>query len=149
MIVLDIGFGKGHFSLGMARMVGPNGLVVGLETESEMIESLKLKAADIGLADRISARVCDESDLSVDDLTNQIDFALAFFVIHHAKNIPAVMAGTHRALKPGGKFLIVEPRHHASASYCDSIERAARQAELSAIGHPKIIRTWALLLAKD
>ena len=149
MTVLDIGFGNGYFSLEMARMVGPDGHVVCVETEYDKIESLKLQAIDNGLAERIDARICSDSSLEVDDLTDQIDFSLAFFVVHHAADIPALMAGTQNALKPGGKFLIVEPSHHASASYCEAVESAAQRAGLSVIDHPKFIRTWAVLLIKD
>ena len=149
MTVLDIGFGGGYFSLGMARMVGPDGRVVCVETEHDEIESLKLQAVDSGLAERIDPRICSDSSLAVDDLTDQIEFALAFFVVHHAADIPALMAGTQKALKQGGKFLIVEPSHHASAGYCEAVESAAQQAGLSVLGHPKIIRTWAVLLTKS
>ena len=148
MTVLDIGFGNGYFSLGMARMVGPDGRVVCVETESGKVESMKLQAANSGFAKRIDPRICSDSSLEIDDLTAQIDFSLAFFVVHHAADVPALMAGTHKALKPGGKFLIVEPSHHASAYYCESVEIAAQQAGLSVIGHPKIIRTWAVLLTR-
>ncbi len=149
MTVLDIGFGNGYFSLGMARMVGSDGLVVCVETESEKIESLKLQAADSGLAERIDSRICSDFSLAVDDLTDEIDFSLAFFVVHHAADVPALMAGTQKALKLGGKFLIVEPSHHASASCCETVESAAQQAGLSVAGHPKFIRTWAVLLIKS
>ena len=149
MTVLDIGFGGGYFSLGMARMVGPDGLVVCVETASDKIESLKLQAVDSGLAKRVDPRICSDSSLAVGDLTGRIDFALAFFVVHHAADIPALMAGTHEALKRGGKFLIVEPSHHASTVYCETVESAAQQAGLSVIGHPKFIRTWAVLLSKS
>jgi len=148
MTVLDIGFGDGYFSFGMARMVGPEGFVVCVETEYEKVESLKLQLANNRLAKRIDPRICSNSSLEIDHLKAKIDFALAFFVVHHAADIPALMAGTQKALKPGGKFLIVEPSHHASAGYCESVELAAQQAGLSVIGHPKFIRTWAVLLTK-
>jgi ubiquinone/menaquinone biosynthesis C-methylase UbiE len=149
MIVLDIGFGDGFFSLEMARMVGPAGHVVGIEMKPELIASLKLKAADSGLAERIDPRICDGSSLAVDDLAGQVDFALAFFVVHHAPNIPALMADVHKALKPRGNFLIVEPRHHASKEYCGMVESSALQAGLFVAGYPKFIRTWAVLLTGD
>jgi ubiquinone/menaquinone biosynthesis C-methylase UbiE len=149
MTILDIGFGSGYFSLGMARMVGPDGLVVCVETESDKVELLKLKAVESGLAERIDPRICSDSSLAVDDLADRIDFSLAFFVVHHAVDVSALMSGTHRALKPGGKLLIVEPSHHASASYCEAVESAAKQAGLSVIGHPKFVRTWAVLLIKN
>lgn len=149
MTVLDIGFGGGYFSLGMARMVGPGGLVICVETEYEKIEALRSIAVDSDFAERIDPRICTDYSLAIDDLTDQIDFSLAFFVVHHAADMPALMSETQKALKPGGKFLIVEPCHHASAGYCESVEKAAQQAGLSVVGHPKIIRTWAVLLVKN
>jgi ubiquinone/menaquinone biosynthesis C-methylase UbiE len=149
MTVLDIGFGNGYFSLGMARMVGSDGHVVCVEIDYDKIEPLKLLAADNGLSEQIDPRICNDSNLAIADLTNQIDFSLAFFVVHHATDIAALMTGTKNALKPGGKFLIVEPSHHASASYCEAVESAAKQAGLSVIDHPKFIRTWSVLLTKD
>ncbi|MDD3731496.1 MAG: methyltransferase domain-containing protein [candidate division Zixibacteria bacterium] len=148
MMVLDVGFGNGYFSLGMARMVGAKGLVVAVETAQEKVESLKLQVAKGGLEKRVIPRICSDSSLEIDDLEGQIDFSLAFFVVHHVADVPALMSGTHRALKLGGKFLIVEPSHHVSTSYCISVESAAEQAGLSVIDHPKFIRTWAVLLAK-
>ncbi len=149
MTVLDIGFGNGYFSLEMARLVGPHGQVICVETAHDKIESLKLQAADNGLAERIDPRICSDSNLAIDDLTDQIDFSLAFFVVHHAADIPALMTGTQNALKPGGKFLIVEPSHHASASYCEAVESAAKKAGLSVIDYPKFVRTWAVLLIRS
>ena len=149
MTALDIGFGSGYFSLGMARMVGPGGLVISIETENEKIKSLKRLAVDSGLVERIDPRICSDSSLAINDLADQIDFSLAFFVVHHAADMPALMSETQKALKPGGRFLIVEPSHHASAGYCESVEKAAQQAGLTVADHPKIIRTWAVLLVKN
>ncbi len=148
MIVLDVGFGDGYYSFGMARMVGVKGLVVAVEIEQEKVESLKLRVAKAGLEKRVVPRICSDSNLEIDDLEGQFDFSLAFFVVHHAADVSALMSGMQRALKLGGKFLVVEPSHHMSTSYCISVESAAEQAGLSVIDHPKFIRTWAVLLAK-
>jgi len=148
MTVLDIGFGNGYYSLGMARMVGRDGLVVGVETDPDKVESLKFQAVDNGMAERVDARICSDTSLALDDLTAQIDFALAFFVVHHAADVSALMSQTQVALKPGGRVLVVEPSHHASAEYCEGVELAARQAGLSVLDHPRFIRAWAVLLVK-
>jgi predicted methyltransferase len=58
------------------------------------------------------------------------------------------MADVHKALKPGARFLVVEPGHHASPEECAATEAVAREAGFAAAGHPKLIRDWAALLVK-
>jgi 2-polyprenyl-3-methyl-5-hydroxy-6-metoxy-1,4-benzoquinol methylase len=149
MTVLDVGAGKGYFSVGMAKMVGSNGRIVAVDLEAHEIESLKKRAARAGVSERIDARVCDERSLAIDELAGRVDFALAYYVVHHAPDVDALMAEVHKALKPGGKFLIAEPSHHASAEYCAATEAAAEQAGFVPSDHPKLTRDWAVLFLKN
>ena len=149
MTVLDTGCGSGFFSLGMARMVGSNGKVVSVDLRPERIKELEMHASKAGLSGRIYARVCSDHDLGVSDFANQVDFAIAFYVVHHAADAAGLMIGVHSALKQGGKFMIVEPGHHASADECRSVEAIAQQAGFSVVDHPKLLRDWAVLLAKN
>lgn len=149
MIVLDVGAGKGYFSLGMARMVGSNGRIVSVDLEAQKIECLKKQAAQAGLLERIDARVCGERSLEIDELAGRIDFALAYYVVHHAPDVDALMAEVHKVLKPGGRFLIAEPSHHASTEYCAATEAAAEQAGFVIADHPKLTRDWAVLFLKN
>lgn len=149
MTVLDAGAGKGYFSLGMARMVGSTGRIVAVDLETQKIESLKKRAAHARLSERIDARVCNERSLAIDELARQVDFALAYYVVHHAPNVEALMAEVYKVLKPGGKFLIAEPCHHASAEYCAAIKAVAQQAGFVLTDHPKLTRDWAVLFIKN
>jgi SAM-dependent methyltransferase len=148
MTVLDVGCGEGFFSLGMGRLVGPTGRVISVDTESEAIGILRSKAKKAGLSGRIEARVCAEEDLKIDDLNGQVDFALAVYVVHHAKDAAILMSNVHQALKPGGKFLVVEPGHHASARERTNIESTARKAGFAPDGYPALRRDWAVVFAK-
>jgi len=148
MMVLDIGCGEGFFSFKMAKMVGPDGKAVCIDLKTEAIENLDARAAKAGLSGRIDARVCNDHSLEIDDLSGQIDFALAFYVVHHAADIPALMTQVNKALRSNGRFLIVEPGHHASSEYCGAVESRAQQAGFSISGYPKLIRNWAILLTK-
>ena len=149
MTVLDVGCGSGFFSLGMAKMVGVKGRVISVDLQTETIESLKKRAARAGLRERIEPRVCSDRTLEIDDLAGQVDFALAFYVVHHAADAPGLMMEVHRALKPEGKFLIVEPGHHASAAECEATETAAQQAGFTVADHPKLTRDWAVMFLKN
>jgi ubiquinone/menaquinone biosynthesis C-methylase UbiE len=68
MTVLDVGCGRGYYSLGMAKSVGPKGRVIAVDTETESIATLREKAEEAGLYERIEARVCSAEDLGISDL---------------------------------------------------------------------------------
>lgn len=148
MSVLDAGCGTGYFSLGMARLVGPRGSVVCVDVESDNIDSLKRKARSQGLLERLDPRVCTEDSLGIDDWKDRIDFALAFYVVHHARHPNTLMAEVYQALGPGTRFLVVEPKHHASDRECRAIEGMAQQAGFILAGQPRFCRSWAVLLAR-
>ena len=148
MTVLDVGCGRGFFSFGMAKMVGSNGRVVCVDVAVEVIELLEARAVKAGLSERIIARVCSNRSLEIDDLTGQVDFALAFYVVHHAEDVPGLMAQVRGALKPGGMFLIVEPRHHASVDECEDTKVRAQQAGFRFVDNPRLIRDWAAMFVK-
>lgn len=149
MTVLDIGCGRGFFSLGMARMVGSNGKVMCVDLQAEAIENLETQAAKAGLSKRIDTRVCDEHSLNIDDMAGLVDMALAFYVVHHAADAARLMTDVYSALKQGGKFMIVEPGHHASVDVCEAVKTTARKAGFSVVDYPKLIRDWAVLLVKN
>jgi ubiquinone/menaquinone biosynthesis C-methylase UbiE len=148
MTVLDVGCGEGLYSLGMARLVGPNGCVVSVDTRAAVIDTLRLRAARAGVLPRMQLRICSEQDLAIDDLIGQVDFALAVYVIHHAQNAGLLMRNVYRALRPGGTFLVVEPRHHASATEREATESAAKETGFTVVDHPKLRRDWAVRLEK-
>jgi ubiquinone/menaquinone biosynthesis C-methylase UbiE len=148
MTVLDIGCGGGYYSLGMAQLVGPKGRVIAVDTDTEAIATLRRKAEEAGLSEQIETRVCSEQDLGIPDLSGQVDFALAVYVVHHARDASSLMSDVHRALRQGGKLLVVEPRHHASAAECESAEATARAAGFALADHPRLKRDWAVTFVK-
>ncbi|HUU46175.1 MAG TPA: class I SAM-dependent methyltransferase [Acidobacteriota bacterium] len=149
MTVLDVGCGTGYFSLPMARMVGAKGRVVSVDLEAEEIRELNDRAAKAGLSERIDTRVCSDDSLGIDELASQIDFALAFYVAHHAADPHRLMTEIFNGLRPKGRFLLAEPKHHASAEVCSLVENTARQAGFTLGGRPKIARAWAVLFIKE
>ena len=53
MTVVDVGCGMGHFSIGMARLVGETGVVISVDLQQEMLEILNKRATKAGVAGRI------------------------------------------------------------------------------------------------
>jgi ubiquinone/menaquinone biosynthesis C-methylase UbiE len=148
MTVLDLGPGMGFFTLPLAKLVGPNGLVLAVDLEPRMLEALKRRADKAGLADRIETRTAVGNDLGCDDFENRVDFALAFAVVHEMPNFADTAARLGRLVKTGGRLLICEPIGHVSQSDLDRSVEAARQAGFHPVANPVIRFSRNVLLEK-
>ena len=114
MVVLEPGCGMGYFTLALARMVGPEGRVVAVELQGKMLSVLGRRASRAGLSDRIELRQTGVEGLGVEDLSGEVDFAAAIHLVHEIPDQGAFFAQIWKALKPGGKLLVVEPKGHVS-----------------------------------
>jgi ubiquinone/menaquinone biosynthesis C-methylase UbiE len=133
--VLDIGCGPGTFSIAMAKMVGESGKVIAVDVQEEMLQIVRTKAAQQGLESRM---VTHKSDPDRIGLSEKVDFALAFYMVHEVPSAEAFLKEVASVLKPNGKLLIVEPKIHVSATAFEKTIEVARQADLSPISGPKI-----------
>jgi cyclopropane fatty-acyl-phospholipid synthase-like methyltransferase len=129
MIVADIGCGMGYFSVAMAKMVGPGGRVLSVDLQEKMLEHLRRRAIRAGVADRITTTLTELDDIKISE---QVDFILAFWMVHEVKDIPRFFGQVAKVLKPGGKVLYVEPRMHVTQKRFEEILRYATDAGLTA-----------------
>lgn len=146
MTTLDVGPGMGFFSFPLAKMVGPKGTVVCVDVQEKMVQSLQKRVDATDFADRIVARVCGPTSLNLDDFVGQIDFALAFAVVHEMPDIPAFFAGIRKALKPNGQCLIAEPKGHVPECDFDATLVAAGEKGFSVVARPTIRGCHAVVL---
>lgn len=109
MTVLDLGCAMGFFSLPLAEKVGDKGRVVCVDLQKKMIQTLKRRATRAGLAGRIDERTCSKTSLMIADLAGQVNFALAFAVIHEVPDRKNFLAEVYRSLRTGGVLLVGEP----------------------------------------
>ncbi len=116
MVVLEPGCAMGFFTLPLARMVGPAGKVVALDTQPKMLSVLERRARRAGVRDLLDIREVGTEGLGIDDLSGQVDFCAVMHVAHEVSDQTAFFADLARAQKPGGRLLIVEPRGHVSTS---------------------------------
>ena len=148
MKVLDIGCAMGFFSLPMAEMVGCEGKVFCFDVQEEMLASLQKRAQKAGASYNIDAHVCSTDSLGLDGLSDQIDFALASAVVHEVPSAKSFFSEIYGAIKPDGRFLVVEPKGHVSQKdFEDSISKAEK-AGFSVINRPQISRSRSVLLGK-
>jgi ubiquinone/menaquinone biosynthesis C-methylase UbiE len=138
----------GFFSLPLAELVGPSGRVICVDLQERMISSLRRRAARAGVSDRIETRVCSTSSLGLGDLEGEVDFALAYAVVHEVPDTERFLAEIADSLAPGGRLLIAEPRGHVSREALEGTTAAAGKAGLSVIDRPEIKRSRAVLLER-
>lgn len=146
---LDVGCAMGYFSLPLAEIVGPSGRVICVDLQERMIRSLRRRAARAGVSDRIETRVCSTSSLGLGDLESEVDFALAFAVVHEVPDAERFLAEVADALVSGGRLLIAEPHGHVSREAFEGTTAAAGKAGLLVIDRPEIKRSRAVLLEKS
>jgi ubiquinone/menaquinone biosynthesis C-methylase UbiE len=138
MIALEAGCGMGHFTLEMARLVGPSGKVVAVDLQPKMISVLQRRARKAGLQQRIETRLAGVCSLNLGGLAGTVGFALAFAVLHEVPDEVSFLAEVHEALKAGGRLLISEPKMHVRESEFARTVQAAEQAGFDLIERPTI-----------
>jgi ubiquinone/menaquinone biosynthesis C-methylase UbiE len=145
MHVLDVGCAMGFFSLPMARLVGPAGRVTAVDLQERMLEVLRRRAADAGLSDRIETVRCDADTIIV---TDEVDFALAFYMAHEVNNAGNLFSQILPALRPGGKLLLVEPTFHVTEPEFHELVGQAQAAGLEFSNGPHIRFSRSALLER-
>jgi SAM-dependent methyltransferase len=103
---LDIGCGIGILACEMAREVGVEGRVVGLDNSPDMVAAAQDRARREGLADRTSFVVGDAARPDFPDAS--FDFVSAVQVYLYVADIERALAEARRVLRAGGRLAIVD-----------------------------------------
>jgi ubiquinone/menaquinone biosynthesis C-methylase UbiE len=107
MTVCDLGCGNGFYTLKLAGEVGPDGKVLAVEIQKEMLDLLAKRAAKAGVKnyEPILGTVSDPK-LPADAL----DLILVVDVYHEIDHPVEVLAALRKSLKKGGRVALVEFR---------------------------------------
>ncbi len=105
--VADIGAGAGYTSLRLSRRVGPEGTVLATDVQPQMLAMLTANAKKAGVKN-IKAIRSTQTDTKLPD--GKVDLALMVDVYHEASDPEALLQGLRKALKPGGRLVLVEFR---------------------------------------
>lgn len=101
--IVDIGSGAGIDSLIAARLVGPEGRVIGIDMTPEMLEKAERSAAEGGFAQAEFRHGLAES-LPVED--EWADIVISNGVLNLCPDKATAYGEIHRILKPGGKLQV-------------------------------------------
>jgi ubiquinone/menaquinone biosynthesis C-methylase UbiE len=104
-VVADVGTGVGYMLPFLSRAVGASGKVIAEDIQDDFLDKAKAKAAKEKLTN-VDFVKGGETDPNLPE--GAVDVELALDSYHHYDYPEKMLAGLHRALKPGGRLVIVE-----------------------------------------
>jgi ubiquinone/menaquinone biosynthesis C-methylase UbiE len=142
---VDVGCGMGHFTLGLARMVGAEGRVVAVDLQDEMLERVRRRAERAGLLDRIRLHRCTARSLGI---AERADFVVASWMVHEVPDRAAFLVEVAAFMKPGARLFVAEPRGHVSEAEVESTVALAAEAGLRVERRPPMAVSRAVVFVK-
>ena len=112
---LDVGCGGGHVSRELARRVGPDGGVVGIDLDPEVIALARADAESEGLTNLVF-EMGDAAALKA----GEYDLAYSRFLVSHVQSPATVLKSIAATVRPGGAVVVEDTDFHASFCYPES-----------------------------
>jgi SAM-dependent methyltransferase len=105
--VADLGTGSGYFAFRIAPRVGPTGKVLAVDVSDAMLEIVRRRALTNGVSNVVAVLATDRDPGLA---PGSVDVVLMVDVYHELYWPYEVMTAVRRALKPGGRLVLVEYR---------------------------------------
>jgi demethylmenaquinone methyltransferase/2-methoxy-6-polyprenyl-1,4-benzoquinol methylase len=103
---LDVAGGTGDLSVGLARQVGPGGLVLLTDINAAMLARGRDRLIDAGLVGNVQCVQANAERLPFAD--GSFDCVTISFGLRNVTDKPAAIASMRRVLKAGGRLVILE-----------------------------------------
>jgi ubiquinone/menaquinone biosynthesis C-methylase UbiE len=132
--VCDMGCGNGFYTLQLARLVGPKGLVYAVDIQPEMLQMLARNAAEARLT---NIRPVLGTPIDPRLPKASIDMMLCVDVYHEFSHPEAMLATIRESLAPEGQLVLVEFRGEDPAVPIKPLHKMTKQqvrAELEPAG---------------
>jgi len=105
--ILEIGYGTGHCLLALAKAVGPQGKVCGIDISAGMQEIAMRRLKSAGVADRVDLKVGDAAQLPFAHGSFHAVFMSFTLELFDTPEIPLVLEGCRQVLRPDGRIGLV------------------------------------------
>ena len=106
-MVGDVGAGTGFYSLRIAKLIGPNGMVYANDIQPAMLERLTAKANEAHVSNVVTV-LGTESDPKLP--AGKLDLVILVDVYHEFSRPQRMLQGIRESLKPGGRLVLLEFR---------------------------------------
>lgn len=104
-VVADIGAGDGRYAFALAGVVGPTGHVYATEIDPDDLAELRTEVAERGLT---NVTVLEAAVATTGLAESCCDAVLMRDVYHHLTDPVAIDASVLAALRPGGRFAVID-----------------------------------------
>lgn len=119
--VLDLGCGNGLLTLELARAVGAEGLVIGLDPSEDMRTLAQARCTEHG-----QVTILDGAAAALPFADASFDKVVSLQVFEYLDDLAAVSVEVLRILRPGGRLVVGDAHWDMLAWYSDEPERMAR-----------------------
>ena len=142
----DLGAGEGAFTLALADLLPLESEIIAIDRDAAALRELALAYIELGGRREGLPKVStSHMDFFTGDLgTAWLDGVVMANSLHFVKEKAAVLARVHRALRPGGRLLLVEydtGRGNAWVPYPLSFETWRTIAVQAAFSEPQLLAT--------
>ena len=145
MTALDFGCGPGYFTIDIAQLVGKSGRVIAADLQEGMLQKLSYKIHETEIEKRITLHRTEKNKIG---LSEKIDFALAFYVLHETPDLGEFFKELESILQPSGQVLVVEPAFFVSKSAFAETIGKARDTGFQPVEGPKVLLSKTVILKK-
>lgn len=133
--VLSIGCGPGHEPAAIAKHVGEQGHVHGIDNSDDVVAMAEDHCAEF---EHVTVEHADAIDLPVAD--ERFDAAIASLVYEYAPEVDTALAELYRVLKPGGRAAVLAADWDSTVWHSSDAERMDRVIESwkTVYAHPRL-----------
>ncbi|WP_281973673.1 methyltransferase domain-containing protein [Ruegeria faecimaris] len=116
--ILDIGCGNGLLTAELARAVGSDGCVIGIDPSTDMTAAAKERCSDYA---NVEFRAGAANSLPIEN--ESADKAVSVQVFEYIEDVDGALADTLRCVKPGGRLVISDLHFGSLIWFSDEPDR--------------------------